>query len=44
MDPEIGYGAYYNSDGKLTDAYASGIDVGFYPTASTYLFGINVTF
>ncbi len=44
MDPEIGYGAYYNSNGKLTDAYASGIDVGFYPTASTYLFGINVTF
>lgn len=38
MDPEIGYG------GNSGDAYASGIDVGFYPSARTYLFGINVTF
>lgn len=44
MDPEIGYGAYHDSEGHLTDAYASGIDVGFYPSARTYLFGFNVTF
>jgi TonB-linked SusC/RagA family outer membrane protein len=44
MDPEIGYGSYYDSSGRLQDAYASGIDIGFYPTARTYLFGINVTF
>jgi TonB-linked SusC/RagA family outer membrane protein len=44
MDPEIGYGAYYDSEGRLTDAYASGIDVGFYPSARTYIFGVNVTF
>lgn len=44
MDPEIGYGAYYNSEGRLSDAYASGIDLGFYPSARTYLFGVNVTF
>lgn len=37
MDPEIGYGG---------DSYgwASGIDLGYYPSARTYMFGINVTF
>ncbi|SEN44387.1 TonB-linked outer membrane protein, SusC/RagA family [bacterium A37T11] len=35
MDPEIGYG---------TDAWVSGIDVGYYPRPRTYLFGLNVTF
>jgi len=44
MDPEIGYGSYYDSSGSLKDAYASGIDVGFYPSPRTVLFGINVTF
>jgi hypothetical protein len=43
-DPEIGYGSSYDSSGKLVDAYASGIDVGFYPSSRTYLFGVNVTF
>lgn len=43
-DPEIGYGSSYDSSGKVIDAYASGIDAGFYPSARTYLFGINVTF
>jgi TonB-linked SusC/RagA family outer membrane protein len=44
FDPEIGYGSYYDSSGKLQDAYASGIDVGFYPSARTYLIGVNVKF
>ncbi len=44
LDPEVGYGSYYNSSGVLTDAYASGIDLGFYPTARTYLVGLNVKF
>lgn len=44
MDPEIGYGSYYDSEGKLRDAYASGIDIGFYPTARTYLLGVNLKF
>lgn len=44
FDPEVGYGSYYGSDGKLKDAYASGIDIGFYPSARTYLVGLNVTF
>jgi TonB-dependent starch-binding outer membrane protein SusC len=44
MDPEIGYGSSYDSAGRLIDAYASGIDVGFYPSSRTYLFGVNVTF
>ncbi|HPR31802.1 MAG TPA: TonB-dependent receptor [Prolixibacteraceae bacterium] len=35
-DPEVGYGA--------GDAYASGIDMGFYPSPRTYLIGVNVTF
>jgi TonB-dependent starch-binding outer membrane protein SusC len=44
MDPEIGYGSYSDSSGKLRDAYASGIDVGFYPSPRTYLVGVNVKF
>lgn len=44
MDPEIGYGASTDADGNARDAYASGIDVGFYPSARTFLFGFNVIF
>jgi len=44
LDPEVGYGSYYDSQGKLQDAYASGIDLGFYPTARTYMVGVNVKF
>jgi TonB-linked SusC/RagA family outer membrane protein len=44
LDPEVGYGSYYNSAGLLTDAYASGIDLGFYPAARTYLVGVNIKF
>ena len=44
IDPEVGYGSYYNSEGVLTDGFASGIDMGFYPTAITYLVGVNVKF
>jgi TonB-dependent starch-binding outer membrane protein SusC len=44
MDPEVGYGSFYNDQGLLTDAYASGIDIGFYPAARNYLVGINVKF
>jgi hypothetical protein len=43
LDPEVGYGSYYDSSG-LRDAYASGVDLGFYPTPRTYMFGLNVTF
>jgi TonB-linked SusC/RagA family outer membrane protein len=44
LDPEVGAGAYYDSNGLLKDAYASGVDIGFYPSARTYLVGLNVTF
>ncbi len=44
LDPEVGYGSYYDSSGRLVDAYASGIDLGFYPAARTYLIGANVKF
>jgi TonB-dependent starch-binding outer membrane protein SusC len=44
LDPEVGYGSYYNSAGLLTDAYASGVDLGFYPAARSYLVGVNIKF
>lgn len=37
VDPEIG-----SSGG--TESWASGIDVGLYPTSRTYLFGVNIKF
>lgn len=37
MDPEVGYGGG-------TDSWASGVDVGYYPTPRTYLFGVNLKF
>lgn len=35
MDPEIGYG---------TDAWVSGVDVGYYPRPRTFLVGVNLKF
>jgi len=35
LDPEVGYGL---------GTYTSGVDVGFYPTPRTFLFGVNVKF
>jgi len=37
MDPEIGY---QDSDNK----WVTGIDLGYYPSAKTYLVGVNLTF
>jgi TonB-linked SusC/RagA family outer membrane protein len=37
MDPEIGYGG--DSDG-----WASGIDLGYYPSARTFIMGLNIKF
>lgn len=36
MDPEIGYGSDYG--------WASGIDLGYYPSARTYMIGLNIKF
>ena len=36
MDPEIGYGDDYG--------WASGIDLGYYPSARTYMVGLNIKF
>nr|WP_321406282.1 TonB-dependent receptor [uncultured Carboxylicivirga sp.] len=36
MDPEVGYG--------VDDSWASGIDLGFYPSARTYMVGVNINF
>ena len=48
MDPEIGYGGLpsTNSNGEsiVQDAYASGIDVGYYPRPRTFMFGANFKF
>ena len=38
MDPEIG------SDGGTSDPWASGIDLGYYPSPRTYMFGVNIKF
>ncbi len=38
MDPEVGYGPEDNSN------WASGIDLGFYPSPRVYMVGINVKF
>jgi len=41
MDPEVGYGGdRTNGDGN----WASGIDLGFYPSPRTYLIGVNLKF
>ena len=48
MDPEIGYGAMpsTNANGQavVQDAFASGIDVGYYPRPRTFLLGTNIKF
>ena len=36
MDPEVGYGG--------TASWASGIDLGFYPSPRTYMVGIDIKF
>jgi len=36
MDPEVGYG--------VEDNWASGIDLGFYPSPRTYMVGVNINF
>jgi len=42
MDPEVGYG---NTNVKNpSDNYSSGIDLGYYPTPRTILFGLNLKF
>ncbi|OAV66972.1 Outer membrane cobalamin receptor protein, SusC/RagA family [Bacteroidales bacterium Barb6] len=41
MDPEVGYN-YSDNDGDYT--WSSGIDLGFYPSARTYLIGLNLKF
>ncbi|UUF15326.1 MULTISPECIES: SusC/RagA family TonB-linked outer membrane protein [Flavobacterium] len=45
MDPEIGFGnTARDSNGNLTQPWAKGIDVGYYPQPRTYMMGLNVNF
>ncbi|MEP6802917.1 MAG: TonB-dependent receptor, partial [Flavobacterium sp.] len=45
MDPEIGFGnTNRDSSGNLTQPWAKGIDVGYYPQPRTYMMGLNVNF
>lgn len=45
MDPEIGFGnSSRDSKGTLTQPWARGIDVGYYPQPRTYMLGLNVNF
>lgn len=41
MDPEVGYNGGVESK---TDAWASGIDLGFYPSARTFMVGTSIKF
>ncbi|HML86437.1 MAG TPA: SusC/RagA family TonB-linked outer membrane protein, partial [Bacteroidales bacterium] len=40
MDPDVGYG-FVNG---ATDSFSSGVDLGYYPTPRTILFGVSVKF
>lgn len=44
MDPEIGFGPETRVDGNLTNAFSSGVDLGYYPRPRTYMVGLNVKF
>ncbi|WP_158799652.1 TonB-dependent receptor [Pedobacter sp. L105] len=48
MDPEIGYGGIQSTSATgqaiVQDAFASGIDVGYYPRPRTFLLGTNIKF
>ena len=43
MDPEVGYGGSVNSSGSIIP-WSSGIDVGYYPSAKAYMFGLSLKF
>ncbi len=42
MDPEIG--SYNGNDGNSSDAWVSGVDMGYYPHPRTFLVGLNLKF
>lgn len=42
MDPEIG--SYNGNDGNSSQAWVSGVDMGYYPHPRTILVGLNLKF
>jgi len=36
MDPEVSWGG--------SDSWSSGIDIGYYPSAKSYMFGVSLKF
>jgi TonB-linked SusC/RagA family outer membrane protein len=44
MDPEVGYSPTDNSNPDNNFPWGSGIDLGLYPQARTYMVGLNITF
>ncbi len=44
QDPEVGYSPANSNSSTGTDSWASGIDIGFYPSPRTYLVGVNLKF
>jgi hypothetical protein len=44
MDPEVGYSPVESGSGGTNDTWVQGIDVGYYPSPRTLLFGVNVKF
>jgi len=44
MDPENGFNFENDSNNPNYSPWVSGIDLGYYPAAKTFLMGLNVTF
>jgi hypothetical protein len=44
MDPEVGYSPTDDNNPELDFNWGSGIDLGLYPIARTWMVGLNVTF
>ena len=42
MDPEIG--SFNGTDGNSSDAWVSGVDMGYYPHPRTFIVGLNLAF
>ncbi|MDR0541003.1 MAG: TonB-dependent receptor [Dysgonamonadaceae bacterium] len=42
MDPEIGYSP--NDENDVNYSWTKGVDLGFYPSARTYMVGVNIKF
>jgi hypothetical protein len=44
LDPEVGYGPTDNDNHENDFPWASGIDLGLYPQARTFMVGLSIKF